>query len=213
MLVACDQSEQQSGSTTASDTASHSAHNDNSNKGSTGNKEEQSMISMMEKNMEQMKDLKSLGSNDKDFAAMMKIHHMGAVEMARLQLAQGTDQEVKAMAQKMLDEQQKETSQLDAFLSNNNQTTAEQSKSSPFYDRVMKEMDDMDMDDVDHSGSIDHQFVQMMIPHHQGGIAMANLYLKNGPKDQSLKAIANKIKTDQQKEIQQLQAWLASHKK
>ena len=162
--------------------------------------------------MDQMKEMRSLGSNDKDFAAMMKIHHMGATEMARLQVAQGTNQQVKDMAQKMLSDQQKEIGQLDAFLNNNNQNSVGQEKSSPFYDRVMKEMKSMKMDDMNHSGSIDQQFVQMMIPHHQGGIAMANLYLENGAQDQTLKSIANKIKTDQQKEIQQMQAWQANHK-
>jgi uncharacterized protein (DUF305 family) len=219
-FIACNQSEQQGTGNNASDTASHSAHDGNgTGTGTTGNNQSgtasnRSMMSIMETNMDQMKEVESLGSNDKDFAAMMKIHHMGATEMAQLQLAQGTDPQLKSMAQRMIDEQQREMQQLDAFLSNNNnQNSAASDKSSPFYDRVMKEMDNMKMDDMNHSGVADLQFVQLMIPHHQGGIAMADLYLKNGAKDQNLKAIANKIKTDQQKEIQQMQAWQASRNK
>lgn len=216
LLLACNQSEQQGSTNTTSDTASHSTHNNDTagtagNSG-TGNQSGQSMMDLMEKNMDQMKEVESLGSNDKDFAAMMKIHHMGALEMARQQIAQGTDQQVKDMAQKMLASQQQEISELDAFLAGSNQNSAATEKKSPFHERVMKEMDDLKMDNGNHSGSIDQQFIQMMIPHHQGGVAMADLYLKTGAQDQKLKAMANKIKTDQQKEIQQMQTWLTNHK-
>ncbi|HEY1021354.1 MAG TPA: DUF305 domain-containing protein [Flavisolibacter sp.] len=209
VLVACNQSEQQRTGTDVSDTASHMAH-DSAN--GTAHMAAQSMMDLMDRNMDQMEEMPSLGSNDKDFAALMKIHHAGALEMARLQVARGTDPQVKEMAQKMMGEQQREISEFDAFLSGNTQNSTGTGKNSAFYDRVMKEMDDMDMDDMAHSASIDQQFVQMMIPHHQGAITMADQYLKSGAQNEKLKALANTIKTDQQKEIQQMQAWLAGRK-
>lgn len=216
VLVACNQSEQQPADANVSDTASHGAHNtahDTTAGGAgTANGAGQSMMELMDRNMDQMDDLRSLGNNDKDFASLMKIHHTGAMEMARLLVAQGTDPQLKEMVQKMLTEQQREISEFDAFLSGNNQNSAGTDKNSAFYDRAMKEMDDMDMDDVKHSGTVDQQFVQMMIPHHQGAIKMADLYLKAGAQNEKLKALANTIKTDQQKEIQQMQAWLAGRK-
>jgi uncharacterized protein (DUF305 family) len=220
LLLACNQSGEQAANNNISDTGTHSAHNSTdtpagaNGAGGSGNLSGQSMMSLMEKNMDEMKNVESLGSNDKDFASMMKIHHMGAMEMARLQLTQGADQQVKEMAQKMLTEQQKEISELDAFLANNNQpNSAATNKKSPFYDGVIKEMDELKMDTNNHTGTMDQQFVQMMIPHHQGAIAMANHYLKTGAQDQKLKTMANSIKTDQQKEIQQMQAWLAANRK
>jgi uncharacterized protein (DUF305 family) len=218
LLLACNQGNQQGSDTKVSDTSAHSAHNSDTKGdgtgqgGGSGDMAGESMMTLMERNMDQMKDVRSLGSNDKDFASMMKIHHVGAVEMAQLQLSRGTDQQLKDMAQNIIREQQREVREFDAFLSKTDQNTTTAGKSSPFYDRVMQEMKGMKMDDMDHSGSIDQQFVKMMIPHHQGGIAMANLYLKTGAQEEKLKAIANSIKADQQKEIQQLQAWLASHK-
>jgi uncharacterized protein (DUF305 family) len=211
VLAACNTSEQQGANSTVSDTASHSAHNTAGGMDSTGTANA-SMMDLMKKNMDQMEDTRSLGSNDKDFASLMKIHHTGALEMARLQIARGTDPQVKEMAQKMISEQQREIGEFDAFLSNTTQNSAATEKNSVFYDRVMKEINDMDMDDGDHSGSIDQQFVQMMIPHHQGAIAMADLYLKTGAQNEKLKSLAGTMKTDQQKEIQQMQTWLASHK-
>lgn len=217
VFVACNQSEQQSGENAASDTASHSAHNNMTGDGTasgtdTSHMAGQSMMDLMKNNMKQMEEVRSLGSNDKDFAALMKIHHTGALEMARLQVARGTDPQVKDMAQKMIGEQQKEIGELDAFLSTSHQNSAGTEKNSVFYDRAIKEMDDMDMDDMDHAASIDQQFVQMMIPHHQGAIMMADEYLKAGAQNEKLKAMANTIKADQQKEIQQMQAWLAGRK-
>jgi uncharacterized protein (DUF305 family) len=207
LLVACNQSEQQNTGTEVSDTASHRTNHTANDSSAAGGL---SMMDLMDRNMDQMAEMRSLGSNDKDFASLMKIHHTGALEMARLQVARGTDPQVKEMAQKMIGEQQREISELDAFLSGNSQNSAGNEKNSAFYDRVMKDMKDMDMDDMDHSGSIDQQFVQLMIPHHQGAITMADQYLKSGAQDEKLKAVANTIKTDQQKEIQQMQAWLDS---
>jgi uncharacterized protein (DUF305 family) len=217
-LIACNESGQQGANDNISDTASHSAQDGNTagtgtNEGSgAGDRADQSMLSLMEKNMDQIKEVRSLGSSDKDFASMMKIHHMGATEMARMQVAQGTDQQVKDMAQRMINEQQREMQEFDAFLGRDDHNSTAQSQSSPFYDRVTKEMDKMKMGDLNDSGSVDQQFVQLMIPHHQGGVAMADLYLKTGAQDEKLKAIANRLKADQQKEIQQMQAWQANHK-
>ena len=58
-----------------------------------------SMMTIMQKNMDQMKAMPSTGSPDNDFASMMKTHHMGAVEMVQLELAKGTNTEMKQMAQ------------------------------------------------------------------------------------------------------------------
>ena len=162
-----------------------------------------SMMTIMQKNMDQMKAMPSTGSPDNDFASMMKTHHMGAVEMVQLELAKGTNTEMKQMAQKMLDEQQKEVAELNSFLSAHDAHGGGET----FHKEVMSQMNNMKMD-MDHSGSIDKQFAQMMIPHHQGAIDMSNAYLKSGAHEEKLKNMAKKIISDQQKEIEELQAWL-----
>ena len=50
------------------------------------------------------------------------------------------------------------------------------------------------------SGDADHDFVQMMVPHHQGAIDMAVAELRYGHNEQ-LKRIAQEIIVDQQQEI------------
>jgi uncharacterized protein (DUF305 family) len=67
-----------------------------------------------------------------------------------------------------------------------------------------------DMQAMEPSGDADKDFVLMMIPHHQGAIDMAKLELQYG-KDPELKAMAEKIIADQEKEIAAMHDWLARH--
>jgi uncharacterized protein (DUF305 family) len=50
------------------------------------------------------------------------------------------------------------------------------------------------------SGDVDHDFVRMMIPHHQGAIDMALVLLKYG-RDERLKRLAQSIVVEQGQEI------------
>mgnify|MGYP000518819004 CR=1 FL=1 len=56
-------------------------------------------------------------------------------------------------------------------------------------------------------GVSEHDFVSMMIPHHQGAIDMAKALLLS-TKDPELRNLAQGIITEQQNEIRVMQAWL-----
>jgi uncharacterized protein (DUF305 family) len=56
-------------------------------------------------------------------------------------------------------------------------------------------------------GVAEHDFVTMMIPHHQGAIDMAKAVLLYS-KDPELRNLAQGIITEQQNEIKVMQAWL-----
>ena len=71
-----------------------------------------SMMGMM-KNMESMK---MTGDTDRDFAAMMKMHHQGAIDMAQMELKSGKDVKMRAMAKRIIDAQQKEIKEFDQWL-------------------------------------------------------------------------------------------------
>ncbi len=72
----------------------------------------QSMMS----GMDSMQKMQMSGDTDKDFAMMMKIHHQGAVDMAKMELANGKSQVMKAMAKKIIAAQKKEIAEFDRWL-------------------------------------------------------------------------------------------------
>ena len=67
----------------------------------------------MRKHMDAMK---SSGDIDQDFAAMMRIHHQGAVDMAEMELKKGKDPQMKQMAKGIIAAQNKEIAQFDQWL-------------------------------------------------------------------------------------------------
>ena len=71
-----------------------------------------SMMGMM-KNMESMK---MSGYTDRDFAMMMKMHHQGAIDMAQMELKNGKDAKMRAMAKRIIEAQQKEIKEFDLWL-------------------------------------------------------------------------------------------------
>jgi uncharacterized protein (DUF305 family) len=60
------------------------------------------------------------------------------------------------------------------------------------------------------NGDPDHDFVTMMLPHHQGAIDMAKAILLNN-QDPELRNLALGIIAEQQNEINVMHAWLARH--
>lgn len=55
-------------------------------------------------------------------------------------------------------------------------------------------------------GDVDRHFIEQMIPHHQGAIAMANLALEKAQRPE-IKALAADIKRTQTAEIEQMRTW------
>lgn len=81
---------------------------------------------------------------------------------------------------------------------------------SSLMDDAMAVMDD-GMIRAPKNGMPEHDFITMMIPHHQGAIDMAKAMLLN-TKDPELRNLAQGIITEQQNEIRVMQAWLARYR-
>ena len=60
------------------------------------------------------------------------------------------------------------------------------------------------------TGSIDRDYAVLLVPHHQNSITLARAELELG-RDESLQKTAYFILQDQQREIEQAQAWLRQH--
>lgn len=75
--------------------------------------------------------------------------------------------------------------------------------------QVMMRMND-EMGRMQMTGDPDHDFAMMMIVHHQTAIDMAKVELRGGS-DATIKAMARRIITAQEREIRQFKSWLAKH--
>ena len=66
------------------------------------------------------------GDQDRDFATMMITHHQGAIDMGKQELARGRDPEMRALAAKVIADQQREIAQMQGWLERRGGGAAEQ---------------------------------------------------------------------------------------
>lgn len=167
------------------------------------------MMTVMHEMMAEMHTMKMTQDPDIDYAEMMKMHHMGAIEMAELELRSGNNSEMKAMAQAIVDAQKKEITQLDSFLATSTPTTM----NMEFHMQMMEGMERMgkqaDLQII--NGNIDQDFATLMIGHHQSATEMAQMQLLMG-KSTQLKSLSSMIIEEQNKEITQFQTWLLANR-
>lgn len=81
------------------------------------------MKAIMKDNNDKMSSMKMTGNADVDFAMMMRIHHLGAIDMAQAELRDGKDPQMKKMAKAIIAAQKKEIAQFDKFLAKNGQSS------------------------------------------------------------------------------------------
>ncbi len=74
------------------------------------------------------------------------------------------------------------------------------------YKRAMDVMHES-MSKIKYSGNADVDFVRGMIPHHQAAVDMAKIVLVHG-KDPEILKLAEDVISAQEKEIDQMEAWL-----
>ncbi len=74
------------------------------------------MNESMKTSMDEMHNMKMTGDVDKDFAMMMKMHHQKALDMAKVELADGKSPTMKAMAKNIISTQKREIAQFDQWL-------------------------------------------------------------------------------------------------
>ena len=154
--------------------------------------------------------------NDQDiaFAQGMIPHHQQAIDMAEMAEAQATNAQVKDLAGRIKGAQDPEIQQLTDML---------EEWGAPTEPSTSGESDMPGMDHGDMSGEgmmsdeemqklegatgaeFDSMWVQMMIKHHQGAVAMAKTELEQGSNAEA-KDLAQKIIDAQEAEIKEMQA-------
>jgi len=161
--------------------------------------------------MDQMHAMKMTGDFDLDFANMMILHHQAAIDMSEAELLKGMDAEIKTMAQKMINAQKTEIIALQTIagkLKTSSSKMAHKEMHNELGETMMAMMNKMNA--LQMTGNTDKNFVMMMVPHHEAAMTMSEDELSHG-KNAELKKIAQKIISDQQREIVELKAWQSTH--
>jgi uncharacterized protein (DUF305 family) len=172
-------------------------------------KKDNGLITSMNKMMDNMSSMKMTGDFDMDFANMMIEHHQGAIDMSKIEVAKGTDEKIKGMAQNIITKQNEEIGKMQEIIKNYKPSGMEMGK----HDELSKDMDDMKakMNGMQMTGNTDKDFAMMMISHHESAIKMFKDELSHGMNSQ-LKQMAQKGISDQTKEISEFKSWLNSKK-
>lgn len=142
---------------------------------------------------------------DLQFLDTLTKHHQMAVDMAKMGQGKFAHADLEAMAKKMVEKQESEIAQM-------KQWRDQWFSGSPASENTemagMESSKSMDMSHMQTmSGKeLDLMFIDMMIPHHQGAIQMARDALAKA-EHQEIKDLAQKVISDQQKEIAQLEQW------
>jgi uncharacterized protein (DUF305 family) len=140
---------------------------------------------------------------------MMIIHHQGAIDMSKVEIAKGEDRQIRHMARKIIRKQKDEIEQLRDFIKNYELLNLE-NNNTEMHNELIEIMEDMmiKMESMQMTGDIDRDFARMMILHHRSAIKMAKSELSHG-KQIELKEMAIKMIEDQKKEINKFKLWLS----
>ncbi|HVK21903.1 MAG TPA: DUF305 domain-containing protein [Actinokineospora sp.] len=139
----------------------------------------------------------------------MIVHHQQAVEMTALVPAQGKDEQVKGLASRISDAQQPEIEAMNRWLSTNFQPPVD-----PGHGHVPADMPGMATPEQlaalkqATGAEFDKLFLQLMVKHHEGAIAMANKVQQSGL-DVKVQEMADHVVAEQGDEIRRMQTMLA----
>ena len=152
--------------------------------------------------MGRMQSMQMTGDFDVDFANMMVEHHQGALDMSQIEVSHGKNEKVKAKAQEIIAKQQKEQQDLKNFVASYKPSGMKHGEGE-LQKSMTKAMDKAKA--MKMTGDVDKDFVEMMILHHQHGIEMSKMEIKNGM-SAKLKQMTKKDIASQEKDIKELQS-------
>ena len=141
---------------------------------------------------------------DAAFITDMTAHHQGAIAMARIARQRAEHREIRQLADDIVAAQQGEISVMGTIRRDMRGMGEHGNGHMGMSDAEMgMNMDPSMLGDAE---PFDRAFIDMMVPHHEGAVAMADQLLKRGEQP-ALRAMARDIIDAQAKEIAQMRGW------
>lgn len=165
----------------------------------------QAYMATMHEMGDKMSRASALQDPDVAFASGMISHHVGAVEMAKVQLEYGKDETLRKLAQTIIDGQQVEIDLMTHWLQGKDTTS--QDPNSAHAKAYAADHSHEAMMTAIYEPDPDVAFAKAMIPHHEGAVSMAKIQLQYG-KDETMRKLAQAIIDAQEPEIRLMQDWL-----
>ena len=179
----------------------------NMNKSGHGNTDHNSM-NHSEMNHSEMKSAPDAAKQpyDLQFLDTMIAHHDGAVQMAKAAMTKTTNAELKAFADKIVADQNREITEMKKwreqwFAGKPSALNMEMAGMA----NSMKGMDAAKLSAAN-GKTYDLEFLNQMTPHHDGAVVMAREALTKA-EHAEIKTLANQIIKSQEAEIKQMQDW------
>jgi uncharacterized protein (DUF305 family) len=139
---------------------------------------------------------------DRHFIEAMIPHHEDAVAMAKLALTKAEHEEIRLLAENIIDNQTREINDMRSWYQSWYGTDVPE-----FNIGGMGMMQDMtDMASLTSAEPFDKEFIEQMIPHHQMAVMMASMLL-NRTDQKEMKQLAQNIIKTQTEEMNQMAAW------
>lgn len=135
--------------------------------------------------------------SDVRFCDMMAAHHRHAIEMANVELEHGTDAELRAMAQDIIDMQTKEIAELAGIKQS---LTGSRDLPEKMHPHQMQNGGVPMPEELLRGTSVDLAFLDGMLPHHSGAIQMSSAALRH-TEDARIADVARRAIDAQAKEI------------
>ena len=143
-------------------------------------------------------------SAEHTWAAKMREHHRGAIEMTEPHLGQFQDAELRQMAQRTVEMQRKDIAELEKWLQGHGEASGNVNPFAEGEQRMHERMMAANGADVQQT------WARKMVEHHRGAIQMSETVL-NDAKDPEIRRMAQKAVDEQRKEVQELERWLQAH--
>jgi uncharacterized protein (DUF305 family) len=166
------------------------------------------MMAAMEGLKPATNDMKMTGSVDQNFMLMMIPHHDAGISMSSAEEGFGSHKKLMHMAVVDVYSQKKDNRQMRKYLKKPIAADNPTGSASTADTDMMNAMHKMNqsMKDMKLTGNQDHDFITMMIPHHEAAIQMSQVELKYG-KDPRVKEVAEGVLKGQSKDVKHMKKW------